>query len=168
MLAMTLASCGGSKSGNQNEAGDDSVVFEEVDIIEVAGATVDTAGAAVGEAVTTAAASATEQGKALVDQMKNTTGAEATTLAGQAKDYIVGLISAGKIQEAKDYFAQVGPTIKEKAPKVYDSIKAALDTDKIDAVKDAAKEKASEVTDAAKEKASDLKDKAADKIKGIL
>lgn len=166
VLAMTLVSCGGSKSENQTEAGDDSVAFEEVDVIDVAG--VDTAGAAVGEAVSTAAVTTAEQGKALIEQLKNSTGAEATALAGQAKDYIVKLVSEGKIQEAKDYFAQVGPSIKEKAPKVYDSIKAALDTDKIGTATEAVKEKASEVTESAKEKATELKDKAADKIKGIL
>ena len=69
----------------------------------------------------------------------------------------------------------MGPYIQEKAPKVYESIKAVLESDQLEAVKskasdmvDKAKDKGSEMKDAAKDKAADLKDKAAEKLKGAF
>jgi len=161
MLAMIMASCGGSKSENAKESVNDTVAFEEVDIIEVDGVAVDT--------VQAEAAADSEDGQSLIEKLKNSkAGAEAVALAGQAKDYIVKLVSSGKIDEAKAYFAKISPYIKEKAPKVYESIKSVFDdNDNLKTVKekasetmDAAKAKGSEMKDAAKEKVSDLKDKA--------
>lgn len=167
LMAMTFASCGGSK--NDKAAGGDSVALEEVEI--------ETVGEVVADSVTgDATDNVAAEGQGILDKLKNSkAGAEAVALAGQAKDYIVKLVSSGKIDEAKRYFAQVGPYIQEKAPKVYDSIKAVLDSDQLEAVKskaadmvDKAKDKGSEMKDAAKDKAADLKDKAADKLKGAF
>lgn len=156
MLAMTMVSCGGSKSENSKESVNDTVAFEEVDIIEVDGVAVDTAQAV--------AAADSEDGQSLIEKLKNSkAGAEAVALAGQAKDYIVKLVSSGKIDEAKAYFAKISPYIKEKAPKVYESIKSVLDNDNLKTVK----EKASETMDAAKAKGSEMKDAAKEKVSGL-
>lgn len=163
VLAMTMVSCGGSKSEKAATDGSDSVAYEEVDIVEVEAVAVDTAGVAA-------------EGQGILDKLKNSkAGAESVALANQAKDYISKLISSGKLDEAKKYFEQVGPYIKEKAPKVYESINSIMKSDKLDAVKEKAseivgnaKEKGAEMTEAAKDKASELKDKAADKIKNAL
>lgn len=177
VAAMCMTSCGGSNDASK--AAQDEAAAAQATADSLANVAAESK-AAFEQQLTEAA------GK--VEELKDE--AEAKDFLGKAQDYVQQLVKDGKVQEAKEYLAKIGPAITAKFPALKDVVEgadkvvdAAIATGAgaVDGVKDAAenavedvkdaagnavdaaKEKAGEVVDATKEKAAEAVDAAKDK-----
>ena len=168
VAATVMVSCG-SKS-DANAEGADSTAVEIVEPTVVV----------EGEAATPAEAPATaEEASGLIDKIKEVANnpEEIKTYVEKGIAYAKNLISAGKLQEAKGYLAQLKPYAdKVNLGKAVESVEALIDkadvAGKVDAAKDGAKAAGQAAVDDAKAKASaaveDAKNKAADKVSDAI
>lgn len=154
VAAMCMTSCGGSSADSSKNAEADSI--------------------AAAQAVADSLANVAAESKAAFEQQLNEAAqqveglkdeAEAKDFLAKAQDYVQGLINDGKLQDAKDYLAKIGPAITAKFPALKDAVEGA---DKL--VSTALAAKADEAVDAAKEAAGDavegVKDAAENVVEG--
>lgn len=152
--AMTLWSCGGSSKSETSDA-DTSLLFEETEM-----ETDDFDDTAAAADVDTDAES-----RSMIDELEaSSSEEESKTLAEKAKAYVETLLASGQVEAAKEYMAKVGPYIKKKVPRAFDSMKNLVSDEALES----AKEKAAEAKEKLDEKASASKEKAKDALDNLL
>lgn len=156
VAAMCMTSCGGGSTDSSKDAKADSIAAAQAVADSLANVAAESKAAfeqQLGEAA--------QQVEGLKDE------AEAKDFLTKAQDYVQQLVNDGKVQEAKEYLAKIGPAITAKYPALKDVVEGA---DKLvdaaiatgaDAVSDA-KEKAEDVVEGAKDAAGNAVDAAKD------
>ena len=154
---MVMTSCSGkSKTATETAADSDMIVYEEVEVVDVAA-----------DSVSGAASTAAAAGNSIIEKIKNAASeSEINSYVQQAKDYVNQLVASGKLEQAKAYIAKVGPVIKEKAPKAYEAFVALVGEKGVSAVNEV-KDAASKASDKAKNAAADAASKASDKASAL-
>lgn len=167
VAAMCMTSCGGGSTDSSKDAKADSIAAAQAVADSLANVAAESKAAfeqQLGEAV--------QQVEGLKDE------SEAKDFLTKAQDYVQQLVNDGKVQEAKEYLAKIGPAITAKFPAMKDVVEgagklvdAAIATgdNVVEGAKDAAenavegvKEAAGEAVEAAKDKASEAADKVGD------
>lgn len=151
VAAMCMTSCSGGSTDSSKDAKADSIAAAQALADSLANVAAESKAAfeqQLGEAA--------QQVEGLKDE------AEAKDFLAKAQDYVQQLVNDGKVQEAKEYLAKIGPAITAKYPALKDVVEGA------DKLVDAAIATGADAVSDAKEKANAAADKAAEAAKGLI